>query len=65
MRRKHILDWFSSHATFVDSLSVDVGSLILSSLNEYLQILGPSLRFLQIDLGFVIEGTCSSFLPAH
>jgi hypothetical protein len=56
----HILEWFSSRGILVDSLSVDIGCLILPNLNDYLQVLGPSLLFLQIDVRFGPAGACSS-----
>jgi hypothetical protein len=56
----HILEWFSSRGTLVDSHSVDLECLALPSLNEYLQVLGPALLFLQIDVRFRPTGACLS-----
>jgi hypothetical protein len=58
----HILDWFSSHSTLVNSLSVTLPSLGLPSLNQYLQVLGPSLLFLQMNVRFCLEGASLCFL---
>jgi hypothetical protein len=59
------LQWFSSRGSVVDSLSVALESLALSPLNDYLQVLGPSLLFLQIDIRLGLTGACSSLFSTH
>jgi hypothetical protein len=61
----HILEWFSSHGTLVDSVSVDLESVAWPSLNRYLHVLGPALLFLQIDVGFGLPGAFSSLFSTH
>jgi hypothetical protein len=63
--RTHILDWFCSRGTLVNSISVALGSLDFSSLNQYLQVLGPSLLFLQMDVPSIAAGACSSLFSFH
>jgi hypothetical protein len=62
--RTHILDWFFSRGTLVESLSVTLGTAALPSLNEYLQVLGPSLLSFQMDVHFELAGTCSSLFSS-
>jgi hypothetical protein len=61
----HILEWFSSRGTLIDSLSVDRESFALPTLNQYLQVLGPSLLFLQIDVCFSLAGAWSSLFATR
>jgi hypothetical protein len=61
----YFLDWFSCHGTLVNSLSVALGSLKLPSLNQYLQVLGPSLLFLQVDVRLSSVGAYPSFFSNH
>jgi hypothetical protein len=61
-QQTHVLEWFSSRGTFVNSLSVSLGCFPLPSLNQYLQVLGPFLLFLQMDIQFYVAGACAFFI---
>jgi hypothetical protein len=52
----YILDWFCSHGILVDSLSLELDMSTLPSLSRYLQVLGPSLLFLHMNVRFCPEG---------
>jgi hypothetical protein len=52
----YILDWFCSHGILVDSLSLELEMYSLPSLSRYLQVLGHSLLFLQMNVRFGLEG---------
>jgi len=54
----YILEWLSTRGTVVDSLSLTLDSRSLPSLNEYLQVLGPSQLFLWINLRSGLPGAC-------
>ena len=65
--RPHTMNWFPFDDVSITSFSVYLGGSSVSSLNQHLKIIGPSLRHLTLDdsLVYSIEGRvrCSFFAP--
>jgi hypothetical protein len=56
---QHVMDWFPFEGAPIASFSIYLGRFCLSSLNRYLEVLGPSLRHLILDVSrtrSLIEG---------
>jgi hypothetical protein len=58
-RHTRILEWFSSRRRLVNSLSIDLETIVSPRVNQYLRVLGPSLLFLQMEVRFCTAGACS------